>query len=207
MIIWKSNKFVNIIFILMIILSSIILPLFFLSYNISTNIKISIPIISNTILVIIRILLINNPNIPNEILTFRKLILKIKDFDNVTKNELKKIYDFFNIEYNWNYFKKLLPDSNYTFNNNHNKIGCNLRLQRTRFYFLVIDKKISLLNFNGEMILHNNRYLEYRKESVSKKQIKQFFNDLLEKIKIFEVDLINYLYRKTKEKELDFLLY
>ena len=172
---------------------------------ISTNFLLHIMTVQLTIMFFVLIVVILNLirygvdkfyDIPVYIRKFKKLIHSNKDYNRITN--VDNIVDFFIKDDVNDFFKRIFPIIETEIN--PNSTNHYLELKNKRFYeFLIYNNKLSLVNLGDKEFISAKEYNNRRNAIVSKKCLKRFFKDLINKSKNPGNDYTDYIVEKKKD--------
>ena len=172
---------------------------------ISTHFLLYIMTVQETIIIFVLIVVILNLirygvdkfyDIPVYIRKFKKLIHSNKDYNRITN--VDNIVDFFIKDDVNDFFKRIFPIIETEVN--PNSTNHYLELKNKRFYeFLIYNNKLSLVNLGDKEFISAKEYNNRRNVIVSKKCLKRFFKDLINKSKNPGNDYTDYIVEKKKD--------
>jgi len=146
--------------------------LVFLFYNLL--ITIAIAIISTFLLYIIQKIF----DIPIEISNLKRLFYSNKDFNNLTN--VDDIVNYLKKYENKQFFKRLFQTVDCYYIPPNSRLVMDMK----EFYFLnIFRNKLTLIRFNDKESLNGKDYEDRRNKTITKKDLKIFFKDLVKKNK------------------------
>ena len=179
---------------------------------ISTSILLHITTVPVTIMIFVLIVVILNfiryrvdkfYDIPVYIRKFKKLIYSNKEYNRIIN--VDNILDFFKKDEVNSFFKRIFPII--TREVNSNSAIHYLELKNKKFYeFLIYNNKLSVVKLDDKEFISAKEYSNRRNVIVSKKCLKLFFKDLINKSKNPGTDYMDYITEKKKTTHIEILL-